>query len=128
MKKNLIMLVALLTLFAFAGGAMAQGQTKPAAPAATEKPATSATEKPKVEKKETPTAMEAMGTVAAYEVGKMIKVKDKEKEMAFDLTTGTQVKGEVKEGAKVTVIFKKDGDKMVATAINVSTEKKEKKS
>ena len=72
--------------------------------------------------------MKATGTVAAYEVGKMIKVKDKEKEMAFDLTAGTQVKGEVKEGAKVTVMFKKDGDKMVATAINVSTKKKEKKS
>ena len=46
MKKNLIILVALLTMFAFAGGVMAQGQTKPTAPAATEKPATSAAEKP----------------------------------------------------------------------------------
>lgn len=128
MKKNLIILVALLTMAAFAGGAMAQGQTKPTAPAATEKLATPAIDKPKAEKKEATKAMEATGTVAAYEVGKVIKVKDKNKEMAFDLTADTQVRGEVKEGANVTVMFKKDGDKMVATAINVSTEKKEKKS
>lgn len=128
MKKNLIILVALLTMVAFAGGAMAQGQTKPTAPAATEKQAIPATDKPKAEKKEVTKAMEATGTVAAYEAGKMIKVKEKDKEMAFDLTADTQVKGEVKEGAKVTVMYKKDGDKMVATAINVSGEKKEKKS
>ena len=127
MKKSLIVFVALLTMAAFAGGAWAQGQTKPAAPAATEKPATQATEKPKAEK-ETAKAMKATGTVAAYEAGKMIKVKGKEKEMAFDLTADTQVKGEVKEGAKVTVMYKKDGDKIVATVIHAGREKKEKKS
>ncbi len=128
MKKNLIVFVALLTMAAFAGGAMAQGQTKPLAPAATEKTATAATEKPKAESKEATKAMKATGTVAAYEAGKVIKVKEKEKEMAFDLTADTQVKGEVKEGAKVTVMYKKDGDKMVATAIHVGAVKKEKKS
>ncbi len=128
MKKNLIISVALLTMVAFGGAAMAQGQTKPTAPAATEKSATPATDKSKAEKKEATKAMEATGTVAAYEGGKMIKVKDKDKEMVFDLTADTQVKGEVKEGAKVTVMYKKEGDKMVATAINVSAEKKEKKS
>ena len=124
MKKNLIILVALLTMVAFAGGAMAQGQTKPTAPAATEKSATPTTDKPKAEKKEATKAMEATGTVAAYEAGKMIKVKEKDKEMAFDLTADTQVKGEVKEGAKVTVMYKKDGDKTIATAITIATEKK----
>jgi hypothetical protein len=44
--------------------------------------------------------------------------------MAFDITGATNVKGEVKEGAKVTVTYKKDGDKMVATAITVAAEKK----
>jgi len=127
MKKNLIVLVALLTMVAFAGGAMAQGQTKPTAPAATEKSATPGAEKPKAEKEATK-AMKATGTVAAYEAGKMLKLKEKEKEMAFDLTADTQVKGEVKEGAQVTVMYKKDGDKMVATAIHVGSMKKEKKS
>ncbi len=128
MKKNLIISVALLTMVAFGGAAMAQGQTKPTAPATTEKSVTPATDKSKAEKKEATKAMEATGTVAAYEGGKMIKVKDKDKEMVFDLTADTQVKGEVKEGAKMTVMYKKEGDKMVATAINVSAEKKEKKS
>jgi len=127
MKKNLIVFVALFTMVAFAGGAWAQGQTKPAAPAATEKSASQTTEKPKAEKEAT-MAMKATGTVAAYEAGKMIKVKGKEKEMAFDLTADTQVKGEVKEGAKVTVMYKKDGDKIVATVIHAGREKKEKKS
>lgn len=129
MKKNLIVLVALLTMVAFASGVMAQTPAKPAAPTATNKPAAPAAEKPKAEeskaeKKEVPKAMEASGTVAAYEAGKMIKVKGKDKEMAFGITGDTKVKGEVKEGAKVTVMFKKEGDKTVATAITVAAEKK----
>ncbi len=68
--------------------------------------------------------MTASGTVASYEAGKMIKVKGKDKEMVFDITGETNVKGEVKEGAKVTVMYKKDGDKMIATAITVAAEKK----
>jgi hypothetical protein len=34
------------------------------------------------------------------------------------------VKGEMKEGAKVTIAYKKEGDKMVATGITVAGEKK----
>ena len=130
MSKILTVLVALLTMTAFAGGAVAQGQTKPAAPAATEKPAVPAPEKqkatePKSEKKEAvPQAMKASGTVAAYEAGKMIRVKDKDKEMAFDLSTDSKVKGDVKNGTNVTVMYKKDGDKIVATDITVAAEKK----
>jgi hypothetical protein len=62
--------------------------------------------------------------VAAYEAGKMVKVKGKDKDMTFDLTGDTRVKGDVKDGAKVTVMYKKEGDKMVATAITVVAEKK----
>ena len=41
------------------------------------------------------------------------------------MSPGTpRVKGEVKDGAKVTVMYKKDGDKMVATSITVAAEKK----
>jgi Cu/Ag efflux protein CusF len=63
--------------------------------------------------------------VAAYEAGKMIAVKVKDKEMKFDIAPDAKLKGEVKEGAKATVAYKKDGDKMVATSISISAPKKE---
>ncbi len=123
-------MVALLAMVAFVSGVMAQAPAKtekPAAPAvekaapAPEKPKPAA-EKPKADK---PKAMKFAGAVAGYEAGKMIKVKGaKDKEMAFDVTGDTKMKGEVKEGAKVTVMYKKDGDKMVATSIAVAAEKK----
>jgi len=128
MKKNLVVLVALLTMVVFAGIVMAQTQAKPgdkpAPAAATDKPATAPTEKPKAETKETLKAMVTSGTVAAYETGKMIKVKDKDKEMAFDVTGDTKIKGEVKAGVPVTVEYKKNGDKTIATAITAPAEKK----
>ena len=114
-KRILILLVALLTLVAFAGGVMAQ------TPAKSEKPSTAA-EKPKAK----PAAPKPItGTVAGYEAGKMIAVKVKDKEMKFDIAADAKVKGEVKEGAKATVAYKKDGDKMVATSISVPAPKKE---
>lgn len=127
MKKTLFILVALVAMVAFVGGVMAQAPKAPApAPAAApaDKPAA---DKPKADKPKPPKAMKASGTVAAYEAGKMIKVKGaKDKEWAFDIAADAKIKGEVKEGAKVTVMYKKDGDKMVATAITVA-EKKAKK-
>ena len=124
MKNILVAFLALLTLVAFSSVVMAQAPTKPAAPSATDKPAAPAPEKPKAEKKEAPKGMTASGTVASYEAGKIIKVKGKDKERVFDVTGETNVKGEVKQGAKVTVMYKKDGDKMIATAITVAAEKK----
>jgi hypothetical protein len=129
MKQNMIAFVALLTMATFAGVAMAQTPAKPTAPGVTDKPSVSTAEKPKtegpkVEKKEAPKAIRVSGTVVAYEVGKMIKVKGKDKEMAFELTGDTRVKGEIREGAKVTVRYKKEGDKRVATAITMASEKK----
>ena len=126
MKKLFVVMIALLTMVAFASSVMAQAPAKPAEPA---KPAAAPAEKPKAEKpkaekKEAPKAMKAAGTVAGYEAGKMIKVKGKDKETTFDVTGDTKVKGEVKDGAKVTVMYKKDGDKMVATSITVAAEKK----
>ena len=121
MKKYLAMSVVLLTVVAFASGVMAQAPAKPAAPATTEKPKV---ESPKAEQKESPQTMDVSGTVAAYQAGKTIKVKSKDKEAAFEITSGTKVKGEVKEGANVTVMYKKEGDKMIATAITVTKEKK----
>jgi sRNA-binding protein len=124
MKRILILTVALLTLVAFAGGVMAQ------APAKTEKPAAAAPEKaaPAPASKpapEKPKTLKAAGAVAAYEAGKMIAVKVKDKEMKFDIAADAKVQGEVKNGAKVTVMYKKDGDKMVATSISGPKPKKE---
>ncbi len=129
MRKNLsFLVVAILSTMAFAGSVMAQGQAKPAAPAATEKQAPApekqkATESKPV-KEEAAKAMKASGSVAAYEAGKLITIKKKDKEMSFDLTGTTTIKGNVKDGAKVTVMYKKEGDKMVATAVTVKARKK----
>jgi sRNA-binding protein len=124
MKRILILMVALLTLVAFAGGVMAQAPAKtekPAAPAP-EKAAPASAPKPAAEQ---PKALKATGTVAAYEAGKMISVKVKDKEMKFDIAADAKVKGEIKKGAKVTVMYKKDGDKMVTTSISGPAPKKE---
>jgi len=132
MKRALVVMVILLAMVAFVSGGMAQ------APAKTEKPAVPAPEKaapaptpekvkPVTEKskEEKPGAVRFSGTVTGYEAGKMIKVKGPDdKETTFGVTKKTKVKGEMKEGAKVTIAYKKEGDKMVATGITVAGEKK----
>ncbi len=124
MKRMLIVMVALLAMVAFASGVIAQAPAKTEKPAA---PAAPAAEKPKMDKPKEAKAMKFGGAVAAYEAGKMIKVKGaKDKEMTFDVTGDTKMKGEVKEGAKVTVMYKKDGDKMMATSISVTPPPKKK--
>ena len=115
MKKVLMVVVALLAMVAFVSGVVAQ--EKPAA----EKPKAV---KAKADKPKAPKAMKATGAVVAYEAGKMIKVKAKDKEMEFAIAADAKVKGDVKEGAKATVTYKKDGDKMTATAIAVAAAKK----
>jgi branched-subunit amino acid aminotransferase/4-amino-4-deoxychorismate lyase len=118
MKKILVVFVALLAMVAFVSGVVAQEKKA-------EKPAAAA-DKPKADKPKAPKALKVTGAVAAYEAGKTITVKTKDKELAFDIAADAKVKGEVKEGAKVTVTYKKDGDKMVATAISVAAAKKAK--
>jgi hypothetical protein len=119
MKKSLIIVVALLAMVAFVGGVVAQEKKAPA-PAAAPAPAPEKAAK-------APKALKASGTVAAYEAGKMIKVKgSKDKEWTFDIAPGAKIKGEPKEGSKATVMYKKDGDKMVATSISVAAAKKPK--
>jgi len=116
MKKVLIVMVALLAMVAFVSGAIAQKADAPAAKA----------DKAKADKPKAPKALKASGAVVAYEAGKTIKIKAKDKELAFDIAADAKVTGEVKEGAKVTVTYKKDGDKMVASAIAVAAAKKPK--
>src|SRR5512135_2972377 len=132
MKRALVILIALLVTVAFAGGAIAQAPAKTEKPAAApEKAAPAAAPekaaKPEKAKPKEAKAMKASGTVAAYEAGKMIKVKGpKDKEWTFDVTGDTKMKGDVKEGAKVTVMYKKEGDKMVANSISVAPPAKKK--
>ncbi len=115
MKKFLVVLIALFAMVAFVSGVVAQ--QKEEAPA----------QAPKAEKPKAPKAMHFKGTVAAYEAGKTITVKGaKEKEMTFDVAADAKIKGEVKEGAKVTVTYKKEDDKMVASAISAHHTKKHK--
>ena len=125
MKKSLIIAIALVAMVAFVGGVVAQqpAKTAPAPTAPAPAPEKAKTEKPA----KAPKAMNFKGTIMAYEAGKMIKVKGaKEKEMTFDIAADAKMKGEAKEGGKVTVGYKKDGDKMVATSISVAAAKKSK--
>ncbi len=117
MRKMLIILVALFVMGTFVSG-IAVAQEKKAeqpAPAPTPSPA------PAAEKAKPAKTIKALGTVSAYEAGKMITVKGKKnKEWTFDIAPDAKIKGEPKEGAKVTVMYKKEGDKMVASSIAVS--------
>jgi len=128
MKRALVIVIALLVTVAFAGGAIAQAPAKTEKPAAAPAPEKAAKpEKAKEAKPKEPKAMKASGTVAAYEAGKMIKVKGpKDKEWTFDVTGDTKMKGDVKEGAKVTVMYKKEGEKMVANSVSVAPPPKKK--
>ena len=116
MLRILSVMVALLAMVAFAGGAFAQEKN-----AVTPAPAV---EKPMAKEAK---AMKAYGTVAAYEAGKMIKVKGaKEKEWTFDVGPNAKIKGEIKEGARVGVRYMKEGDKLVATSIYLAHARKAK--
>jgi hypothetical protein len=117
--RKLILLVALLTLVAFVCGAVAQ--QKPAA----------APEKPKPAKVE-----KFSGVIEKVdEMAKAIEVKGKVKKEAKTLTFATDDKtkitkagkdmpfAELKKGMSVSVGYKKDGEKMIATAIKVAAPK-----
>ena len=119
MKRILIVVVALLAMVAFVSGVVAQEKKAPAPAPAPEK---AKVEKAKAEKPKAPPR--ASGTVAKYEPGKMIALKVKDKERPFDVTADTKITGEVKEGGKATVVYKKEGDKMIATSISVPVPKK----
>jgi ABC-type oligopeptide transport system substrate-binding subunit len=109
MKKFLFVLIALLTVFAFATGAVAA-----------EKKATA------------PQAGKVTGAVTAYIAANQadksagtISVKDaKGKNWAFDVLPDTKIKGEVTKGATATVAYKKEGGKTSATSITVIAVKK----
>jgi len=123
--KKLILLVTLLTLVAFISGALAQPKpTEKPAPA----PAPATPEKPKLEKFSG--AIEKVDEVAkTFEVKH--KVKKEEKTLAFAIDDKTKItKGketlsfaDLKKAMRVSIEYKKDGDKNVAVAIKVTATK-----
>jgi hypothetical protein len=101
MKKGLFVLVCLLAVFAFTSGVMAAQQS---------------TTKSQV--------LKASGTVLTYDPGAMIAIKTaKGKEMHFDLAASAKVGSKVDRGSKVTVTYTKQGQKLVASSVVVSTKK-----
>jgi hypothetical protein len=131
--KKLILMVALLTLVAFASGVMAaqQAAPAPAKPAGTVAPAPAAAPAPeKPAKAEKPAKPEKFsGTVEALnEAAKTVVVKGKKDEKTFVIDDKTKITksgkempfADMKKGMTVSVGYKKDGDKMVAASIKAS--------
>ena len=123
--KKAILLVALLTLVAFVSVAMAQ--PKPAAP---EKPAAAAEKAPA--KAPAPKAEKFAGEVKNVDaMAKTFVVAKGKNEKTFATADDTKItKGketlkfeDLKAGMNVAVEYKKDGDKMVATAVKASAPK-----
>ncbi len=131
--KKMIVMVAILTLVAFAGAAMAQQKPAPApakpastpAPAPAAPAATPAAEKPaKLEK--------YSGAVEKVdEMAKSFVVKSKKDNKTFVIDDKTKITkgknampfGELKAGMGVSVQYKKEGDKMIAASVKVSAPK-----
>jgi hypothetical protein len=120
MKKFLIVAVALLTMLAFVGGVVAQEKKEAPAPVAPEKAAPKAPAQGK--------AIKFTGTVSAYDAAaKTLIVKAKKKEKEFTIADNAKIKGNLKEGKKVVVKYKKEGDKNVATSVAPAGKKAAKK-
>jgi len=130
--KKAILLIALLTLVAFVSGAMAQPKPAPEKPAAAPEkaPSKAPMDKPKMDK----FAGEVKNVDAMAKSLVVAKGKD---EKTFATTADTKItKGketlkfeDLKAGMNVAIEYKKDGDKMVATAVKAAAPKaaKEKK-
>jgi len=128
--KKAILLIALMTVVAFTSGVMAQQKPAPAQPATTQaKPAATPTPVPaKVEK--------FSGMVGKVdEMAKAIVVKGKVKKEEKTLTFATDDKTKIQKAGKdvpfadlkkdmqVSVEYKKEGEKMIATMIKVAAPK-----
>ena len=122
--KKVIFVVALLTMVAFVSGVMAQMKPAPA-PA---KPAGTAAPAPAKEMK----MQKFSGTVDKMdEAAKTVVVKGKKGDKTFMIDAMTKMtKGgkempmaDLKSGMNVSVEYKMDGDKMMATSIKASAPK-----
>ena len=118
--KKVILLIALMTLVAFTSGVMAQQKTAPAKPAAPLTPAPANVEK-------------FIGTIEKVDqMAKAIVVKGKVKKEEKTLTFATDDKTKIQRAGKdvffadlkkemqVSVEYKKEGEKIIATMIKVA--------
>jgi hypothetical protein len=64
-------------------------------------------------------AMKCEGVVKSMGEGKLV-VTAGEKDMTFETNKETKIADGVKVGAKVVVMYKKDGEKMVAQSVEVA--------
>ncbi|OGP91754.1 MAG: hypothetical protein A2156_00370 [Deltaproteobacteria bacterium RBG_16_48_10] len=130
--KKLILLVALMTLVAFASGVMAQQKPAPAKPATTSAPA-----KPAATPTPAPAKVEKFSGMIdrVDEMAKAIvvkgKVKKEEKALTFATDGNTKIQkagkdmpfADLKKDMTVSVEYKKEGEKMIATMIKVAAPK-----
>jgi hypothetical protein len=135
--KKLILVVALLTMVAFVSGVMAQSKPAPAPakPAGTAAPAPAAApEKPAKAEKAAKTE-KFSGTVEKVdEAAKTVVVKGKKEDMTFAVDAAKITKSgkemplaDLKSGMSVSIEYKKQGDKMVASSVKASAPKAAKK-
>jgi hypothetical protein len=118
--KKVILLIAFMTLVAFTSGVMAQQKPAPAKPATTPAPAPADVEKfiGMIEKVD--------GMAKAIVVKG--KVKKEEKTLTFVIDDKTKIQkagkdvplADLKKDMQVSVEYKKEGEKMIATMIKVA--------
>jgi glucose/arabinose dehydrogenase len=130
--KKVILLVALMTLVAFTSGVMAQQKPAPAKPATTPAPA-----KPAAPPTPAPAKVEKFSGMIdkVDEMAKAIvvkgKVKKEEKALTFATDGNTKIQkagkdmpfADLKKDMTVSVEYKKEGEKMIATMIKVAAPK-----
>jgi hypothetical protein len=130
--KKVILLVALMTLVAFTSGVMAQQKPAPAKPATTPAPA-----KPAAAPTPAPAKVEKFSGMIEKvdEMAKAIvvkgKVKKEEKALTFATDGNTKIQkagkdmpfADLKKDMTLSVEYKKEGEKMIATMIKVAAPK-----
>ena len=132
--KKLILLVALITLVAFASGVMAQQKPAPAKPAVTPAPApakSAATPAPAPTKVEKFSGMIDKVDEMAKTIVVKGKVKKEEKTLTFATDGSTKIQragkdillADLKKDMTVSVEYKKEGEKMIATMIKAAAPK-----
>jgi Cu/Ag efflux protein CusF len=134
MKKALLIALTLLVSVAFVTAVFAQPPAGKPAAVAPQKAHASAPEKKPVVERKAPEKKGAKGKTHQYSgdvttvdtAAKSIVVKSKKDEMSFDVGMA-RMKGDVKEGDKVTVKYTKKEGKMMASSVTKEAEKKEMK-
>jgi hypothetical protein len=125
--KKVILLIALMTLVAFTSGVMAQQKPAPAKPATTPaKPAAPLTPAP-ADVEKFIGMIEKVDAMAKAIVVKG-KVKKEEKTLTFVIDDKTKIQkagkdvpfADLKKDIRVSVEYKKEGEKMIATMVKVA--------